>query len=171
MKRLLLVRHAKSSWKDERLADIERPLNGRGRHDAPAMAARLAARGLHPSVILSSPAERAKATAETLAGALGYPPERIRIEPDLYLADAGTLARIAARLDDTWDDVVLVAHNPGLTDFANRLLPSLALGNLPTTGIVAVDCPGERWTEIEHGGATLAFYDYPKNPDAHGPRR
>lgn len=163
MKRLSLVRHAKSSWKDSRLADIQRPLSGRGKRDAPAMAARLEARGLHPVLILSSPAERAKATAEALADGLGYPRERIRIEPDLYLADSGTLARITARFDDTWNDVLLVAHNPGLTDFVNRLLPSLALDNLPTSGVVAVDCAGLRWAEIERGGATLAFYDYPKN--------
>lgn len=163
MKHLTLVRHAKSSWKDERLADIDRPLAGRGKRDAPAMGARLAGRGLHPTLILSSPAERAQATAELLADSLGYPREGIEIEPDLYLADSSTLARVTARLDDDCNDVLLIAHNPGLTDFANRVLPSLALDNLPTAGIVAIDFAGSRWAELEHGGTTLNFCDYPKN--------
>ena len=165
MKRLSLVRHAKSSWKHEELADVERPLSGRGKQDAPAMGARLKARRARPSLILSSHAKRAKATAELLADALGYPREFIEIERELYLADSGTLARIAARLDDACDDVMIVAHNPGLTDFANRLLPTLALDNLPTAGVIAIDFPGAHWAELETGGAELAYFDYPKNPD------
>lgn len=162
MKRLTLLRHAKSSWSDERLPDVERPLNARGNRDAPLMGARLKARGEFPSLILSSHAVRAKATARLMAEALGYPLERIRIERPLYHADCEALRRIASGLDDGLEHVVLVAHNPGLTDFANRLLPELGLANLPTAGIVAVDLATAHWAQIGTCPATLGYFDAPK---------
>jgi phosphohistidine phosphatase len=166
MKRLSLVRHAKSSWKDERLPDVDRPLSGRGKRDAPAMGERLRARRARPSLILCSHAERAKTTAKSLADALGYPREFIAVEPDIYLADAAELHRVVAALDDRYGDVMLVGHNPGLTDFVNRLLPSLDIGRLPTAGVVTIDFPVERWADLGPHGAELVYVDYPKKPRA-----
>lgn len=162
MKRLSLVRHAKSSWSDGRLADVDRPLSGRGKRDAPAMGERLRIRQARPSLILSSPAKRAQATANALADALGYPREFIAIEPDIYLADSAKLHRIVAALDDRYGDVMLIGHNPGLTDFVNRLLPSQDIDNVPTAGIVTIDFPLERWAELGPHGAELVCFDYPK---------
>lgn len=162
MKRLTLLRHAKSSWSDERLPDVERPLNARGNRDAPLMGARLKARGEFPSLILSSHAVRAKATARLVAEALGSL-ERIRLERTLYHADPAALLHIASGLDDGLEHVVLVAHNPGLTDFANRLLPDLGLANLPTAGIVAVDLATAHWAEVGSCPATLVYVDAPKH--------
>jgi len=165
MRRLVLLRHAKSSWADDRLDDHDRPLAKRGRHDAPRMGERLRARGANPGLILASSAARARATAELVAAALGGDASsRIRIVPELYLASPRTLLAIASRQDEGVRELMLVAHNPGMTELANRLLPGLDLANLPTTGVVAVDFEGATWAAIEAGEPRLAYYDYPKNP-------
>jgi phosphohistidine phosphatase len=170
MKRLTLIRHAKSSWKDETLADHERPLSKRGERDAPRMGKRLKARGARPTLIVSSPAERAKRTAQIIADCLGYPSEFLEYEPALYLASPETLLGTAAAQDDRHADIVLVAHNPGLLELTRRLLPGWPHGNLPTTGIVAVEFDTDRWDEIQSTPARCVFYDYPKNPEAARPR-
>lgn len=165
MKRLILLRHAKSSWADETLADFDRPLGKRGERDAPLMGLRLRARRERPSLILTSPAKRARRTAELIAQALDYPREFLQPERQLYLADAATIAAVVKAQPRQFSSLIVVGHNPGLTDFANRLLPDLALDNLPTAGVVAVDLPLERWDELDAVPGTLAYYDYPKNPE------
>lgn len=162
MKRLTLIRHAKSSWKDPRLPDFERPLSRRGERDAPRMGRRLLARGAQPKLIVTSEARRALMTAEIIADLLSLPRQALRREAALYLADVDTLFDVIAAQDDGLSDLMLVAHNPGLTDLANELLPGLALDNLPTTGVVAMACSIDRWPELERGVSSLLFYDYPK---------
>ena len=165
MKRLILLRHAKSSWEDEALADFDRPLNKRGERDAPLMGLRLKARRERPSLILTSPAKRTRRTALLIARALEYPPEFLQPERALYLADAQEITAIIKAQPPQFSTLLVVGHNPGLTEFANRLLPSLALDNLPTAGVVAVDLPLERWDQLDAVPGTLAYYDYPKNPE------
>lgn len=162
MKLLTLVRHAKSSWDDERLDDHDRPLAPRGHRDAPRMGKRLAQRQLDPDLLLTSTALRARETADYLAAALGVSPSSIRVERRIYLASPGELLRIVGELDDGLENVLLVGHNPGLTDLANMLLPSLRLDNLPTAGVVAVDCETSRWKDIDSADLSLRFYDFPK---------
>ena len=119
MKTLTLVRHAKSSWKDRRLSDRERPLNKRGEHDAPMMGKRLVDAGIRPSLIISSPAVRAWATAKVFAKDLGYPIEFLQREDDLYLASVDNMLDAIATQSSSFNSLMLFSHNPGLTDFAN----------------------------------------------------
>lgn len=164
MKRLILLRHAKSSWADPSLDDFDRPLGNRGERDAPLMGLRLKARRERPSLILASPAKRAKRTAELLAQALDYPREFLQLEQTLYLADARDVLALAKAQPQQFSSLLLVGHNPGLTELVNQLVPALRLDNLPTAGLVAIDFPVERWADVEPTTGTLAYYDYPKNP-------
>jgi phosphohistidine phosphatase len=162
VKRLTVVRHAKSSSHDDTLADHERPLAERGERDAPRMGERLRVRGEYPDSILTSSAKRALATAELIARAIGYPPQALRIEPALYLADAQTILDVVGSQDDVLDHLMIVGHNPGLTDLIDLLVPDLRLDNLPTSGIVAIDSTARRWAELGSPNASVAYVDYPK---------
>lgn len=162
MKTLVLFRHAKSSWDDECLDDHDRPLAPRGHRDAPRMGKRLARRGLVPDLLLTSTALRARETANHLAAALGLAGSRIRVERRIYLAGPDELLKVIAALDDSLGNVLLVGHNPGLTDLVNRLLPSLELDNLPTAGVVAIECDIVRWKDIDSETLALGFYDSPR---------
>jgi len=164
MKRLLLCRHAKSSWAEHGQQDDQRPLSARGERDAPRMGQRLAEHGTHPDLLVTSPAVRARQTAKLLADALGYPRAQIRLEPALYLADPATLLAVVADQDDGAACLLVVAHNPGLTDLANHLLPDLALDNLATGGVVAISFEADRWAALATAPRQLLYYDYPKNP-------
>ncbi|MEM8682969.1 MAG: histidine phosphatase family protein [Pseudomonadota bacterium] len=166
MKTLTLIRHAKSSWDDVSLTDAERPLNRRGQRDAPKMAERLVARGVNPDLIIASPAVRASTTADIIAGKLEYPRERIVREASLYLASLDELLDITAMQDDALQHLVLVGHNPGMTLYANRLVPGLT-NNVPTTGVVSVSLDRDDWSLYADPGATLKFFDYPKKLGAH----
>jgi phosphohistidine phosphatase len=163
MKLLTLLRHAKSSWDDTRLDDHDRPLAERGHRDAPSMGERLARRRLNPDLLLTSTAERARQTAEYVSSALGLPASRTRIERRLYLASPGELLLLLAEIDDGIESLLLIGHNPGLTELANRLLPFLRLDNLPTTGVLAIDCDATSWKRIDRADLSLRFYDFPKN--------
>ena len=166
MKTLTLIRHAKSSWDDLSLNDAERPLNRRGERDAPKMAERLAARGFSPDLIVASPAVRASTTADIIASGLGYPRDRIVRERALYHASLDQLLDITVAQDEKIDSLVLVGHNPGLTMYANLLVPGLT-HNVPTTGIVSVSLDRDDWSLYADPRASLDFFDYPKKISAH----
>ncbi|MGH6913005.1 MAG: SixA phosphatase family protein, partial [Geminicoccales bacterium] len=125
MKALLLLRHAKSSWDEPGLREIDRPLTGRGRKAAARMGRLLAERGLIPDLIVCSPARRARETYDALAPALDADPE-LRFEDGLYLAEPAGLLRLTQALPDTARTVLLIGHNPGLERFAGRLAGSAA---------------------------------------------
>jgi len=169
MKRLILLRHAKSSWDDDSLADHERPLSPRGRDDAPEMGRRLARLGVAPDLLLTSSARRARATAERIAAEL--PPDRRRIvlEPALYLASPGEMLAVIAGVDDACTELLLVAHNPGLTRLGNMLVPALRLSNLPTAGVIGIACATDSWAGIDAARFELLYYDFPKNRRASDP--
>jgi phosphohistidine phosphatase len=165
MKRLILLRHAKSSWDHDGLADHDRPLAKRGLRDAPHMGKRLAQHGIAPKLLLTSSAVRARTTAELVIEALGRPDVEIRIEPAIYLASPGQLLDAVASQDDDVGELILVGHNPGMTQLANMLLPEFPLPNLPTAGTVGVDCDCASWSIFDTGPFRLRFYDFPKNRD------
>lgn len=166
MKRLTLLRHAKSSWKDPGLDDFDRPLNQRGERDAPVMGRRLKARSARPSLILTSPAKRAQRTARLIAEAIGYPVEFLQREAELYLAEPETILDVVAREAESFNDVIVCGHNPGMTDLANRL-SGVRIDNVPTCGIVALEADIENWAEIGAAECRLDFFDYPKRtPDS-----
>lgn len=161
MKTLTLVRHAKSSWKDSSLADRDRPLNKRGERDAPVMARRIAAAGIRPSLIMSSPAVRAWRTATTVAREIGYPIEFLQRESGLYLASLREIQEVLAAQDEKFNSLMLIGHNPGLTTFANFLVPGLT-DNLPTAGVVCVNINQDDWNLDDQPLADLVLFDYPK---------
>ncbi len=161
MKTLTLVRHAKSSWKDSGLSDRERPLNKRGERDAPIMGKRAAAAGLRPSQIISSPAVRAWTTAKVFAKALNFPVEFLQREDGLYLASLDNLLDAVATQDPGFNNLMLFGHNPGMTDFANYLVPGVT-GNLPTAGLISVNIDCDDWMLYDRPTTELVVYDYPK---------
>ncbi len=160
MKTLYLVRHAKSSWKDASLADIDRPLNKRGLRDAPFMGTLLKGRGVEPDRLVSSPANRALSTAKFFAASLDYPKEAIDEVADIYEADSSTIFRVVRDFDNAWSTVLLFGHNPTFTTVANRFGDEY-IANVPTCGIVRVDADIASWKDFsEKSGELTAFY-YP----------
>ena len=161
MKSLTLVRHAKSSWDDDSIADRDRPLSKRGERDAPKMGKRILKAGIRPSLMLSSPANRAWTTARLVAAEIGYPPEFLQREDDLYLATVSDILDVIAAQDEGFNHLMLFGHNPGLTDFANFLVPGLT-GNVPTAGVVSVSIHTDSWDLRDRPEAELVLYDFPK---------
>ncbi len=161
-KRITLLRHAKSSWKDASLADRDRPLNRRGNKSAPDMGKRLAELGVRPSLLLTSPAKRARETARLIARELNYPLEFIQSESELYLATPETILQVVARQDNGFNDVMLFGHNPGITELANRL-GDRNIDNVPTCGMVGIELDVTEWTEIVTADGRTVFFDYPKS--------
>lgn len=157
---LYLVRHAKSSWDDPSLADIDRPLNKRGRRDAPEMGSRLRKRNILPELLISSPAVRAHKTAKEIAEKIGYSKKDIILDDGVYHAGQHSLLEIIHQLDNDTESVMLFGHNPGFTTFANAL-GNLDIDNIPTSGIVALEF-SKSWKDIYYGDGKLLFFDYPK---------
>lgn len=167
MKILYLIRHAKSSWADPSQNDFDRPLNNRGRIDAPRMAKRLKEKGIHPDLLLSSPAERAFATCKLMAEVLRCPDGLVTTERRLYHATPDELKSIVKGLDDASDEVMIFSHNPGLTDFANCLNKKTFTENIPTCGVVAMEFNIDSWKDVIWGAGKLVFFDFPKNENRH----
>ena len=161
MKILTLIRHAKSSWKDPTLPDWDRPLNKRGRRDAPMMGERLAGREAYADLLISSSAVRAVATAEAIAAEIEYPADEIVVDERLYGADEYEILEVIQGLDDAWERVMLVGHNPGLTDLVNALSPT-GIDNVPTCGIVELTYDTESWALIGRIDPVAVDFDYPK---------
>ncbi|MCH9008735.1 histidine phosphatase family protein [candidate division KSB1 bacterium] len=161
MKRLFLIRHAKSSWSDPDLRDFERPLNKRGKRDAPVMGARLARHKVNPDLILSSPARRAFKTAKIMASEIGCPIKKIQTHKAIYLADVPTLMDVLRKIDSACETVFLFGHNPGLTMLANYLT-NYYVDNIPTSGIFCIDFEIASWREVSQGNGRVTFFDYPK---------
>jgi phosphohistidine phosphatase len=145
MKTLLIMRHAKSSWKHKEMTDIERPLNSRGEKDAPAMGRLLKKKKILPDLILTSPAVRARATAELVAKKSNYKKE-ITIVDALYMAEAPEIIKTLNGLADENSLVLLVSHNPGL-EYLLQLLTG-KIESLPTSTIAKITLPIENWTDL-----------------------
>ena len=161
-KTLFIVRHAKSSWKDQSLSDIDRPLNQRGRRDAPEMGRRLQLRRVSVGVLISSPAVRAVRTAEAIAGKIRYPVRRIVTDDLLYGATEEDILDLVSSLEGTLNTAMLVSHNPVLTDLANCFSTDV-IDNVPTCGILEIQAPA--WSDFRRHGQLVTF-DYPKNVSA-----
>lgn len=162
MKTLYLVRHAKSSWDNPLLDDFSRPLNERGKRDAPSMAKRLKEKRVVLDLLLTSPAVRALSTAKEMAKVLNCDEHKVKTLPDLYHASPEKILHILKQVKDNFNIVMLVGHNPGLTEFIDALT-ELAIDNVPTCGVAAFQLNINSWRELEMKEETLLFYDYPKN--------
>ena len=181
MKRLLLLRHAKSSWKSQGLLDFDRPLNKRGRGAAPAMGRYLAAEGLAPDGVLCSAARRAEETWELVSDALfaaGCPaPRCVKHYRSLYLASPARMLETIRRQPAGLSTLLLIAHNPGTANLAARLagkgsereaLARLAEG-YPTAALAELSFAGDDWRGLEFAGAKLMRLVTPRALEALAP--
>lgn len=148
MKTLLLLRHAKSSWKNTRLADHDRPLNQRGKQDAPRMGKHLLRNDLVPDLILSSTAERASATAEAAALESDFQGEIIYTRR-LYHAWFETYIEELRHLPDRYDRVMLVGHNPGMEELVEEITGSYE--SMPTAALAQIELPINSWGDVDEG--------------------
>ncbi|MDB5270824.1 MAG: phosphohistidine phosphatase [Hymenobacter sp.] len=164
MKTLYLLRHAKSSWSFDELSDQERPLNDRGRDDAPLMGQALAKRRICPDVIVSSPAVRAMSTAVLVAREMQYPHDKIVVESGIYGADVDDFLAILRELPASAASALVVGHNPTITETANALSPS-SLNEMPTAAVVCLRFECDKWEEMSKVNAEFYFYDYPRNAE------
>jgi len=159
MKTLFIIRHSKSSWKDLSLLDFDRPLNTRGRRDAPFMGEKLKDRGIMPDIIISSPAKRAKSTIQRIVEVIGYEKEII-YNQKIYESNMVTLKKIIKSIDDKNSCAFIVGHNPGLNMFVEDFCDFY--DNIPTTGIVELEFNCDSWEDIDKFNCEMADFDYPK---------
>lgn len=165
MRTLLLVRHAKSSWDNPALSDKERPLNKRGKDDAPKMGKLLKKRDFQPDLIVSSPAKRAYSTAKRIAKELDYNKCSIETDEALYMADTEDFYGAISKVPGNVYSLMLFSHNYGITHFANFISDS-GIENIPTCGLVRIDFEMESWKEITETKGKLIYFEYPKKyPD------
>jgi len=161
MKKLFIVRHAKSSWDYPELDDFDRPLNKRGKRNAPEMGQRLAQRNVKPDLMISSPAKRAAATARRIAEQISFPISRIQKESLLYHGSTGNMINMIKSVNDSVNILMIFGHNPGLTDLANHLSGS-DIYNIPTCGITEIDFDISSWNDLAANKGNLISFDFPK---------
>lgn len=162
MRLLTLVRHAKSSWDSPTASDFERPLNERGRRDAPLMAARAAASLPKASLLLTSPATRALSTAQLFATAWGYDMAALKSEPRIYEASRKTLLELVQQLEAGASHAVLFGHNPGISALAHTLA-NCPFDEVPTCAVVHLKLAIKSWREAAPGSGQLVHYLFPKD--------
>ena len=161
MKRLYLIRHAKSSWRDAGLADFDRPLNKRGKHDVPRMGQRLKALGVLPDLIVSSPAKRAIRTARQIADEIGYDRKAIELNEILYGAVPEDTLAIIRATDAAFESTMIFGHNPMMTGLINQLT-DFRIDNVPTCGAFCATFDVEDWSDIREGEGVFVFFEVPK---------
>jgi phosphohistidine phosphatase len=161
MRHITLLRHAKSDWDNPSQNDFDRTLNQRGEKNAKLIATRLKNSGMRPSLIISSDAVRAISTARLIARGIGYPIEFIQPDHELYLASPASIIDVLEREGETYTDVMIIGHNPGLTELANKLSNS-QIDNIPTCGVFAVDIKIDSWADLANTQGTMNYFDYPK---------
>ncbi|MDR3576709.1 MAG: histidine phosphatase family protein [Anaerolineaceae bacterium] len=159
MKTVLLMRHAKSSWKDHKLKDFDRPLAKRGKKDVPTMGQLLAEKELVPQMILSSPALRARLTAEIVAEKCGYKGEITYLD-SFYLAEPAVYAGALCALPDEVERAMLIGHNPGIEGLLQIM--SGVVESLPTSGIAYLVLPISHWAELEGAHAEICEMWHPR---------
>lgn len=159
MKTLYLLRHAKSSWDNESLSDFERPLNDVGHRTAPLMGKVLADRGYIPSVIVSSPAERAARTAELVKEAAGLNVS-IRLDDRIYEASPNSLRTVVSEFDDNHESVILVGHNPGMEGLIRYLTGEMQ--PMPTASLAVIELNIGSWNEVDAESGKLVEVVRPK---------
>jgi len=161
VKKLYLIRHAKSSWSSSAASDYDRPLNDRGASDAPKMAEYLKSQNILPDQIVCSSALRAHTTARLLAKGMGISNESILADRRIYLAELNQLQSIMREFSDDWETVFLVAHNPTITDCVNGLAND-ELENLPTCGVYGIELAIDSWLKLRNGVGQKVFFKVPK---------
>ena len=162
MKTLLIIRHAKSSWDLSTPDDFDRTLNDRGKKDAPQMAKRLRDRNINIDLFVSSPAIRAKKTAEIFIKEFKRNEDEILFIPGLYHAPVAVFVDVVSEIENTFNSAAIFSHNPGITAFVNKLT-STQIDNMPTCGIFTVSADTDNWKDFMNAKKEFLFFDYPKN--------
>jgi len=162
MKQLILVRHAKASMSDSEPKDIDRPLSEKGEQDAPEMARRLSVQNNKPELIVSSSAFRALTTARLFAEEFGISKERIVSQKTLYENTLDGYLQLIQELDSNLQKVMIIGHNPTMTNLVNLLAPALVDG-MPTCAIAVINFSFEDWREAGQIYAESATFDFPGN--------
>lgn len=163
-KTLIFMRHAKSDWSIAGQKDFDRTLNNRGLGDAPRMGRRLHEIGVKPDLVVSSPAIRAKTTAEYVSKQLGYDIDAIVYDEEIYESSVRSLLGIVNKLDDRYNNVIIFGHNPTHTYLAEYLTKE-AIGNIPTAGAVCIDFDLDSWQLVSQGTGKMRWFEYPKALD------
>lgn len=160
MKNLYLIRHAKSDWSDDSKSDFDRGLNKRGQKAILTMADTLKEKMVMPDLILCSSAKRAKLTAKGLAKEINY---KGNIQPmeTLYMAEPLQIIRSIKEIQDKYDKVFIIGHNPGITELTDLLVDEY-IDNVPTLGIIALHVPIKHWKKFKPEKTKFDFFIYPK---------
>ncbi len=162
MKKLVLMRHAKSAQAELGQSDFERPLNDRGKNDGETMGKRLQDRSLSPDLIICSAAKRTHKTAKLIAEKLHYEVHNIISETELYEASIADVVQIIRNLSDEYKTVVLVGHNPTITGLVGYL-STTQIEHMPTSAQVGIEFPFKTWKQVLPQSGELLWFDYPKN--------
>lgn len=162
MKTLLMIRHAKSSWGISSLNDFDRPLNERGKKDAPVMAQRIHDRKIVIDAFVASPAKRAKKTAELFCNVYHKPVSDIIFVSALYHASPEVFFEVIEQLHDDLNCVAVFSHNPGITEFVNELTENKKVDNMPTCSIFAVTGNITKWKDFKKAKKEFLLFDFPK---------
>lgn len=163
MKRtLILIRHAKSDWSDPLGSDFDRPLNERGKRDAPLMGNRLYQLGIVPGLIISSTAKRAAKTAKALAATNNYEAGRIQWVPALYHCVPQVFSDTIDSLKDPASTIFMVAHNPGITAYLNSLSHHFHTDNMPTCCIAGISATAYNWQDFGTADKDIFLFEYPR---------
>lgn len=163
MKQIVVVRHAKSSWADPGQNDFDRPLNERGKKDAPAMGQCIVKAGVKIDAFVSSPAKRAHQTCKAFAEVYGRKEEEIVFVKNLYHAPAHVYYETLGDLDDAYKSVAIFGHNPGITDFVNTLCKGVHTDNMPTCAVFALKADVKSWKDFENAEKEFIFFKTPKD--------
>ena len=159
MKKLFIIRHAKSDWQDSTLDDYDRPLNKKGEKNAPFMGQLLKEKNIKPDIIISSPAKRTMQTAQLIAQEVGF---EKNITPNQYIYEAFVtmLQETISYIYDEHETAFLVGHNPGVSALAYTYCNMKE--NLPTCSIVEIEFDCDSWMDASKDNAKLISYEYPK---------
>ena len=159
MKRLILIRHSKSSWKDLSLTDFNRPLNSRGKSDGPLMASYLRNRITIVDYLHSSSSVRTFETSKYFINQIIF--GKIQYDDSLYHCSSSSLLNIIMNYSDDYQSVMVIAHNPGLTNLINNIT-NISLDNLPTTGLVEIEFKINHWSNISSENSNVIDLKFPK---------
>ncbi len=162
---LVIIRHAKSSWANPLQSDFERPLNDRGKAEAPEMGRLLKKHGIIPDLIISSTAKRTKQTAKKLANELDYDFDHIKWEEKLYHCIPSVFEEVIYEVADNIKTAFIIAHNPGITEFVNNLSPDFSIDNMPTCGVAGVHFNSENWSHFSIEKRKVFLFEYPGKHD------
>jgi phosphohistidine phosphatase len=159
MKKLYLVRHAKSSWEDITLDDIDRPLNKRGETDAPFMGKLLDKKNITADIIISSPSKRTKQTVKSINQQFPSP-LKIIYDENIYETTLDGLENVIKNIDNKYESVYLFGHNPSLNSFVEKYINMDE--NIPTCGVVGIEFDCDNWNTISPKKSKILFFEYPK---------